>query len=435
MTIQRLRIEAVVTCFLVVLGSAPAVGQTADDLTNVQDVISRNAELLMMAKELVSETNSVKARASLEIAARLHQESIFYLNQGAGDGNLLRAGRLARQAREAILQTIALAKREAKLEENAFKAMERAAQRLEQAKHLLAESRDRDALPARKLAEEAHGLLRRAQDNMREHLFEVALRLAVSSEQLSTRAIAMLKRDFSDLDSIEKELEKTNRVLERLAEKLDEDADTKARRMFEEAQELQRKAKNSFRSDNPRRALELTRRARQLATRALKLLTGRANRENTQQAIRLTDMLIAEAKEILERRDVQRLQRKIEQAEELQREARRRFERGNFERALNLTLKARRLLREALASVKQALNKREVRQALVETDELLARLAGALEGSDSDVAAELFERARANQEKAWRDFNNNRLRAALAHTKLARRLARNALRQLRNDDL
>ncbi len=435
MTMQRLRIVAVMTCFLVVLGSAPAVGQTADDLANLRDVISRNAELLMMAKELVSETNSVKARASLAAAAKLHQESIFYLNQGSGDGNLLRAGRLARQAREAILQTIALAKREAKLEENAFKAMERAAHRLEQAKQLLAESRDRDALPARKLAEEAYGLLGRAQDNMREHLFEVALRLAISSEQLSTRAIAMLKRDFSDLESIEKELEKTDRVLERVAEQFDGDADTKARRMFEEAKELQRKARISFRSDNPRRALELTRRARQLATRALKLLATRANRENVQQAIRLTDMLVAEAKEILARRDVQRLQRKIEQAEELQREAKRRFERGNFERALNLTLKARRLLREALTSVKQVLNKREVRRTLVETDEILARLRGALEGSDSDGAPELYKRARANQEKAWREFDDDRLRAALAHTKLARRLARNALRQLRDDDL
>ncbi|MEE9271093.1 MAG: hypothetical protein V3V49_12630 [Candidatus Krumholzibacteria bacterium] len=428
MTMQRLRIVAVMTCFLVVLGSAPAVGQTADDLANLRDVISRNAELLMMARDLVRETNSVKARASLAAAAKLHQASLDYLKV-----DLLRAGQLAKHAREAILQTIALAKREAKLEENAFKAMERAAHRLEQAKQLLAESRD--ALPARKLAEEAYGLLRRSQDNMREHLFEVALRLAISSEHLSTRAIAMLKRDFSDLDSIKKELEKTDRVLERVAEQFDGNADTKARRMFEEAKELQRKAKNSFRSDNPRRALELTRRARQLATRALKMLATRANRENVQQAIRLTDMLVAEAKEILARRDVQRLQRKIEQAEDLQREAKRRFERGNFERALNLTLKARRLLREALASVKQVLNKREVRRALVETDEILARLKGALEGSDSDIAPELYKRARANQEKAWREFDDDRLRAALAHTKLARRLARNALRQLRDDDL
>ncbi len=428
MTMQRLRIVAVMTCFLVVLGSAPAVGQTADDLANLRDVISRNAELLMMARDLVRETNSVKARASLAAAAKLHQASLDYLKV-----DLLRAGQLAKHAREAILQTIALAKREAKLEENAFKAMERAAHRLEQAKQLLAESRD--ALPARKLAEEAYGLLRRSQDNMREHLFEVALRLAISSEHLSTRAIAMLKRDFSDLDSIKKELEKTDRVLERVAEQFDGNADTKARRMFEEAKELQRKAKNSFRSDNPRRALELTRRARQLATRALKMLATRANRENVQQAIRLTDMLVAEAKEILAHRDVQRLQRKIEQAEDLQREAKRRFERGNFERALNLTLKARRLLREALASVKQVLNKREVRRALVETDEILARLKGALEGSDSDIAPELYKRARANQEKAWREFDDDRLRAALAHTKLARRLARNALRQLRDDDL
>ncbi|MFQ5512564.1 MAG: hypothetical protein ACE5EO_12020, partial [Candidatus Krumholzibacteriia bacterium] len=218
MTIPRLCIVSFVVCFLLALGPADTRSQTADDLSNLGEAIARNAELLMNARDLVRETNSVKARASLEAAARLHEESVNYFRKGAGGGNLLRAAQLAKHAREAILQTIALAKREAKLEQNAFKAMERAGQRLEQAKLLLAENRDRDVLPARKLAEEAQGLLKRARDNMREHLFEVALRLATSSEHLSTRAVAMLKRDFSDVESIEKELEKTDRVLERVGE-------------------------------------------------------------------------------------------------------------------------------------------------------------------------------------------------------------------------
>lgn len=432
MTIQRLCIVVLMTCFLLALGSTEAQSQTADDLTNLRDAIARNAELLTAAKELVSETNSVKARASLAAAAKLHAESIIYLNMGTGS-NLLRAGQLARHAREAILQTISLAKREAKLEAGAFKAMERAAQRLEQARHLLAENRDHDSLPPRKLVEEAQGLLKRARDNMREHLFEVALRLAITSEQLSARAITMLKRDFSDLESIELELEKTDRVLERAADRIDQDAEPAARKMFEDAQQLQRKAKNYYRNENPRLALDLTRRSRNLAMRVLKMLASLANRENVEGAIRLTDMLILEAKEMVADRDARRLQKRIEQAEEIQREAKRRFEHGDYQRALKLTLKARGVLREALGSIKQILNKREVRQALLETDEILDRLGAALEASDNKTAADLYERASANQKKAWREFRNDRLRAALAHTRLARRLARSALRRLRDD--
>ncbi len=121
MNIQRTYIVAFVACFLLVLGSAQAQGQTADDVANLREFIAQNAELLMKARELVRETSSAKARASLEVATRLHKESVLYL-----DRNLARAAQLAKQAREAILQTIALAKREATLAERAHNAIERA---------------------------------------------------------------------------------------------------------------------------------------------------------------------------------------------------------------------------------------------------------------------------------------------------------------------
>jgi len=152
----------------------------------------------------------VKARTSLEIAERLHKESI---NNFEADRPAI-AAQLAGRAREAILQTIALAKKEAKLEEGAIKAIDRARARLEQARQLLQENRDRQAGQARKFAEEAHAQLLRAHDNMREHLFEIALRLAISSEELSQRAIDILKRDFIAPEFVEREIEKTDEVIE-----------------------------------------------------------------------------------------------------------------------------------------------------------------------------------------------------------------------------
>jgi hypothetical protein len=212
-----IRISTVLTILVALAASGPAFAQTTDDLSRLKDEIDRNAELLMQAKEFVAQTGSAKARASLQISAELHQESVRLFGMGPGDGNIARAAHMTARARESILQTIAIAKRESKLEESAKKAIERATMRLERARQLF-QNTDQAAVAPRKLLEEAHDHLQRANHNMREHLYEVAARLAASSEELSTRAIALIRRDVSDAAVVKRELERTDRVLERLAE-------------------------------------------------------------------------------------------------------------------------------------------------------------------------------------------------------------------------
>jgi len=214
---------------LAVLVAAAALATAADvraqgpqDHARLLDEFARNGELLERAKELVGETSSIKARASLATAAKLHLESSRMIFETQ---NYSLAAGLVKRTREVLLQTISLAKREAKLEENAFKAIERATRTLEHARQLLDENSSTDMEPARKLVHEAHAQLERSRDNMNEHLYEVAFRLAVSSDQLSRRAITLLKREVGGPEEVEREIEKTDRILERIQESAPEGAD------------------------------------------------------------------------------------------------------------------------------------------------------------------------------------------------------------------
>jgi F0F1-type ATP synthase membrane subunit b/b' len=426
-------VACLAACLAAVAPPTTVHAQTANDLSRLSDYISRNAEMLQEAKELVSGTSSVKARQSLEAAARLHQQSVSLLNTGVDSRGLSQAYTVAKKAREVIHQTIALAKREAKLEESAIKALERATSRLERARQLRDETSSRDAANVNRLLEEAHAQLKRSQDNLREHLFEVALRLAVSSDEFSNRAIGIIKNTSSNTDLIERELGKTERILDRVGEQIGMGSDSQAHRMFGEAQDLQDRAKASYRANQPGAALEFSQQARRVALRAAKTYASKANDDTVQQALRLTDALLREAHEMAKERSADRFAKQIERAEQLQSDSKRQFDKGNNEQALKTTIRARGILKDSLDGLKKEFSRDDVEPALRGTDKLLNRLKEVVADAQDDLATDLLTRARSKQDKAWQSFRQGRLRAALANTRVARTLANQALRQMGYD--
>jgi hypothetical protein len=373
------RVVVALVAVLCLTAAAPAFAQTTD-ASRLKDLIDRNAELLQQAAELVSETNSVKARTSLSVAETLHKESVqFYSNS-----YFLRAAQTAQKAREAILRTIALAKRETRLEESAKKAIERATFRLEQGRQLVHGTAGDVAAP-RKLLDEAEGQLQRSRHNMQEHLYEMALRLAVSSEELSARAIALIRQDVGDADWVARELEKTDRVIERFGEQIGDGGPPQAQRTLDDAQNLQHRARAAAREGRPRLALELTDKARDVAMRGLRLVAEGADRENVERAIALTDQL-------------------------------------------------RDLLRDALGGLAHHLDPGEIESTLQGTDDILVRAREDVTESGNDVAEGLMARAQDKQKRAWEAFKQERLRAALANTRLARRMAQRAVAVANGDE-
>ena len=134
------------------------------------------------------------------------------------------------------------------------------------------------------------------------------------------------------------------------------------------------------------------------------------------------------------RRNSRRMFSRVDEAEDLQIKARNQFKRHNYGNAFRLTLKTRNALKDAIGLGRPAVNENGVRAALVETDEKIRRARNAL-GRDADrTAAELLDEAISEQEFAWGEFDRRRLRAALAHTRIARDLVQKAHRITKEGD-
>ncbi|MDH3197234.1 MAG: hypothetical protein OEO21_03250 [Candidatus Krumholzibacteria bacterium] len=410
------------------VASAPARAQHGD-LFDLNEAVARNEQLLAQATDLVVQTNSAKARTSLEAARTLHARSKELVSGGS---NMQMAARVTAQARQAILNTISLAKREARLEEQAIKAMELAAARLLQARAAWEEAGSPEDARARKLLEEAHEQLQRARGSMHEHMFGVALQLAQSSAELSGRAIQMLKRASIGPDDVFAEIERTDAILERVAGRLGADRRGFTGRALDDARDLQNRARHNARNDSYRVALEQTRRARDLALRAMKSAAGTALPEVDEigRAIAFTEDLLAQARDLAGADAPARVRQQLEEAAQLQEMARNRLAAGEPRAAREATLHARETLKRALRGLDRPIDAEIVRGALARTDEVLGRLESRLAGTAQGAAAALFERAQARQEGAWGAYENGEMQRALALTRVARNLAARAMKEL-----
>ncbi len=415
---------------LLLLATVASVRAQTTDLGALQAAIERNEELLAEARMLVHDTGSAKARTALEAATRIHQMSREMMM--AGNRPMIVA-RVVKRAREAILGVIQLARRESRLEENALRTIERASVRLEQAQSALEGTDLPPDAPPRRLVDEARGQLDRARAGMHEHLFGVALQLARASHDMATRALRMLRRDAAPAGRLDAELERTDRLIERAADALGDHADEQGRRAFDEARELQRRARRLAHDRHSRAALDATRRARRLARRIV-AASGRGDgadaAERAERDLERTDELIAEARRIADESGAdESLRRRLDRAGALQREARGHLDAGRVRAAMDRTRQARDLARRVLDALGRRLDADGVARLLDGTDAAIARAREAVADHGGDRARRLLEQAIERQRGARRAFDAGDLRRAVALTRDARDLARRAGRE------
>lgn len=438
--IMTVRTTKTILTALALAGSLLAGGTTRAQMAlrdQVEQELTRNQEMLAEAFSLVNQTNSIKARSSLRTAAFIQGQARQMFNQAE---ELLRNGKallayqamvkakdLVFKAREAILRTIALAKEEARKEHSALRAMEMARKRLEEAESAARETDSRGA--TRKMLEQARIQLERARDNMREHLYGVAFQLARSSEDLSSRALALMRRGRQLRENLSAELDKTEAIVERLAERLERSPDPWAQALLRQARKLQQKARRAAKEGRPRLALEMTLRSRETAFRALRTISSTPEREAVLAALGLTDQLLERAA------DMGADHKALARALTLQQKARRALDRGDATRAMRLTRKARDAARKALRREERPLRVEGVKKALEKTDRLLAQVKEQIQGSSDEQASALYTRATRRQAEAWKELEAGRLKRALAQTRLAATLAREALEEIGDEKL
>lgn len=427
---------------LAVMISAPLSRAQMAIRDNVESLLQRNEELLRTAHELVAETNSAKARTILQSGSNLQREakSMFLLaeeNYRQGKEVMARqmmgkARETAVAARDAILRAITVAKREAMTEETARKRLEHAIERHDRARSLLEESSGPESATARKLIEESRTNLDRSRDNLREHMYDVALRLADLSLSLSNQAINTLNRANGSQETVAREIRKTQRLINQIQDRNEYHADAQADKNFTEARNLQERAIRNSNSQRFQAALEFTQQARNRALRTMKILSSRTTRENVEQAITFSDGLLEKAEEMAGARDQNESRKRITEARSVQERAKESFARGEYDDALRFTQRARSLIREMINQMDSPLDPEEVESTLLQTDQMIERLRNDDGLKENATAQELLQKAEQHQAKARDALHQSSLKAALAHTKLARNLVNKALEKSHN---
>lgn len=252
-------------------------------------------------------------------------------------------------------------------------------------------------------------------------------------------------------EEVEKELDRTDRVIERAKEAAAESRNPKAENLLKLAMNLQGTAKEAFEGERFWLAAKLTLRAREKAFEAIGVTRRSEENENlVLKAIERTDQIIAKAKGKAFLADNQRAFSLLEIAIRNQQKAKEFYHEHKLKVALKLTLKARESAQKSIDLAEQK-NKLErfAKKELEKTDKLIDKASPIVKENGNVRAQDLFDKGADRQEMAKDLFGQKRFNVAIKNTQKARDFILKALKTVeenptprmvekaieRNDDL
>lgn len=255
---------AVLALLAVVTTAAPAAAQTREE---VQLAIERTDDLIARAQEIVSGTDNQQALDELGFAVRLQADA---RTQFAA-GRLGLALDLTRRARLRADRAIALVR--------GLPDPDRVLVQLERTRELLDRVRERieecDAERARALLRAAVDMQGRAEASAREGRYLAALQLTLSARERALRALRICNLEDNLHEAAERGLTRTDELIARARDLLQDRGNEQARVVLERAIEVQADAWSQFRIENFEASLRLTQSARTFAHRAIRLTIAR----------------------------------------------------------------------------------------------------------------------------------------------------------------
>jgi hypothetical protein len=231
-------------------------------------------------------------------------------------------------------------------------------------------------------------------------------------------------------EEVEKEIERTDKVIERAKEAVTESGNTKAQTLLDIAINLQGNAKQALDGRRFGLAVKLTLQAREKAFEAIGITKRAEENENlVLKAIERTDQIIAKAKEIVFLTEDQRASPLLDAAIKNQHRAKEFYNEHNLKVALKLTLKAKESAQKSIELAEHK-NKQEryARQELERTDRLIEKALPIIKENDDPRAQDFFGKGVDWQEKAWELFRQKRFEAAIRNTQKARDFVLKALK-------
>jgi hypothetical protein len=309
---------------------------------------------------------------------------------------------------------------------------ERLRRELEKTDEVMSRARDivRDAMSARgrQMLEAAQDVQRNAWQAFHGRRERLAFDLTMRARDEALRAIRFSESEFRAVERIRNLLDSTSDLVGEASAVVPQSGDQEAIRLFDAGRLQLTRAHEAFRDRRFRQALTLTLTSRDLLLRALRLAedSPAASPDRLREVIERTEALAREAdaagaaddrraRELLEQGN-----RQLDQAREAARDGRPRLA---FQRAMA----ARERFLDVLRLSERSLGKAEVAAEVEATGRLLADEGPRIRSSGVRAAVDLLDAALARQATAEDHLARERLRPALAETKISESLVRKAL--------
>ena len=231
-------------------------------------------------------------------------------------------------------------------------------------------------------------------------------------------------------EKVEKELDRTDKVIERAKEAVAESRNPKAQALFDIAINLQGNARAALENERFGLAVKFTLRARKKAFETIGITKRSEENENlVSKAIERTDQVIAKAKEKVFLTESQRASSLLEATIKNQHRAKEFFNEHKLRAALKLTLRTRESAKKSieLAERKNKLERFSGRE-LERTGKLIEKALPRIQENGDPKAQNLLDKGVDRQKKAGKLFKQKRFEAATRNTRKARDFILKALK-------
>jgi len=322
------------------LGSGNAWAQNV--AADVRSELKTTDALLLKAKRLVIDENCPSQRArDLLIQARDMQKKAW---GSFGNGFHRAALTATHRARDLAMEAIKIAERWNFVKRHIQKTVDL----IELASEMVAAIPDPQAAI---LLESAVGQFERGKEALRSGQIEQAYYLIKNANRLARDIISRLEEQRPGGDRVLRELERTDRLIDKAAPAVTESGNEQAQALLDRARQVQVRAYDIFEQNRYQLAHGLTLEARKLTAKAWAMVSGPVSPERVEQALAATDELIDRVRPAIMESGQEDAIELFQSAGSHQDKAKAALAGGHYKIALAQTKIARRLVDRALEMI------------------------------------------------------------------------------------
>jgi tetratricopeptide (TPR) repeat protein len=257
---------------------------------NIERELEKTDAVIGRAKEAVLESRNPKAENLLKMADKLQERA-------RNEFRMIRyrlAVELTLKARTKAYEAIGFTKKDEENENLVLKAIERTDQIISKAKEVGKRLENRRIFS---LLEMATNNQQKAKEFFKEHKLKMALKFTLKAREMAQKVLNLANKE-KRLDRLaEKELERTDRFIERASVIIQESQNRTANELLNQARSLQEKAWDIFARKRFAKAIKNSQKARELVQKALRLVEQNVTPQMVENAIQQNERLIVKVEE------------------------------------------------------------------------------------------------------------------------------------------